>query len=111
MVVNPYIVGFQSGVLHLAMTFGRAAVVSDVGDLGHTVTQAEGGVVVPPEDSGALADALERVVSDPELAATLGAGGHRYAREHAAWDTVAEQVEAALSSLNGAGRLNGTGRS
>jgi glycosyltransferase involved in cell wall biosynthesis len=110
-VVNPYIVGFQSGVLHLAMTFGRAAVVSDVGDLGHTVNQAAGGLVVPPEDSGALADALERVVSDPELAARLGAGGHRYAREHVAWDAVAEQVEAALSSLNGAGRLNGAGPS
>jgi glycosyltransferase involved in cell wall biosynthesis len=109
-VVNPYIVGFQSGVLHLAMSLGRAVVVADVGDLGSVVAAGKSGLVVPPEDAGALAEALEQVVSDPELAARFGAEGRRRAHERSSWETVAEHVEGALASVAGAGSINGDGR-
>ncbi len=101
-VVTPYVVGFQSGVLHVAQTHGRAVVASDVGDLGSAVRDDEAGVLVPPEDPAALADALEQVVSDPELAARLGANGRRRVLELSGWDRVAERVEEAISALNGA---------
>jgi glycosyltransferase involved in cell wall biosynthesis len=100
-VVTPYVAGFQSGVLHLAMNNARAVVVSDVGELGPVVRAAGNGLVVPPDSAGALADALEEVLADPGRAAELGAAGRRHVLEASGWDRVAELVEGALSSLNG----------
>jgi glycosyltransferase involved in cell wall biosynthesis len=101
-VATPYIVGFQSGVLHLAQSHARAVVTSDVGDLGTVVREGEGGIVVPAGDAAALADALEQVVADAALAERLGANGMRSARERGGFDRFAERVEAALASVNGA---------
>jgi glycosyltransferase involved in cell wall biosynthesis len=101
-VVNPYVAGFQSGVIHLAMTFGRAVVACDVGDLAKAVVHEQSGLVVPPQDPDALADALERVVSDRDLAVRFGAEGHRLAFDQSGWDKVAARVEEALGTLNGA---------
>jgi glycosyltransferase involved in cell wall biosynthesis len=100
-VVTPYFVGYQSGVVHLAMTMGRAVVSADVGDLGSSVIEGETGLLVPPNDAGALAAALERVVSDPKLASRFGAEGRRRVLESSGWEAVAERVEQALRSLNG----------
>lgn len=51
----------QSGVLHLAIAKGVPVVVTDVGALGETVKALGCGVVVPPGDPMALADAIERI--------------------------------------------------
>jgi glycosyltransferase involved in cell wall biosynthesis len=103
-VVTPYVVGYQSGVIHLAMTMGRAVVTADIGDLGSAVIDGETGRVVPPEDRDALVEAMEQVIADPELASSFGAEGRRRVLDRSGWETVAELVEAALGRLNGAGR-------
>ena len=96
-VVTPYLTGYQSGVVHLAMTMARALVSSAVGDLATAVVDGETGLTVPPGDPHALALALERVVSDPQLAEQLGSEGRRRLLEGASWDVVAERIERALS--------------
>ncbi len=98
-VVTPYHVGYQSGVVHLAMTMARAVVTSDVGDLSAAVRDGETGIVVPPDDPRTLADALERVVADRDLAERLGRRGCELLDESASWEVVAEKVEAALLAL------------
>jgi glycosyltransferase involved in cell wall biosynthesis len=98
-VATPYLAGWQSGVIHLAMTMGRPVVTSDVGDLGAAVGDGEAGLVVPAGDASALADALERLVSDRALAERLGAEGRRRMTTGSSWDAVAEKVEAALEAL------------
>ena len=98
-VVTPYHVGYQSGVIHLAMTMARAVVTSDVGDLSAAVRHDKTGLIVPPDDVPALADALERVVADPALADRLGAGGLQRVSEAASWDVVAQKMEEALMGL------------
>jgi glycosyltransferase involved in cell wall biosynthesis len=97
-VATPYFVGYQSGVVHLAMTMGRAVVATDVGDLGSAVVDGETGLVIPPEDPGVLADALERVVSDPDLANRMGVRARERVLERSGWEKVAERVEEALRS-------------
>jgi glycosyltransferase involved in cell wall biosynthesis len=62
-----------------AMMRGTAVVVSDAGGLAEQVTEGETGCRVPAGDAAALADALERVLSNRGLAERLGARG----REHA----------------------------
>ena len=51
----------------------RAVVGSRVGGIPDVVGDGETGILVPPGDSAALADALVRVLSDRELAERLGA--------------------------------------
>ena len=98
-VAAPYLAGSQSGVVHLAMTMSRAVVASDVGELGQVVADGETGRLVPAGDVEALAAALEEVVSDPALAARLGAEGRKRLLAESGWEHVAERVETALLPL------------
>ncbi len=95
-VVTPYLTGYQSGVVHLAMTMARALVSSEVGDLTTVVVDGETGLTVPPGDPSTLARALERILADAELADRLGREGRRRLMERSSWEVVAERVEAAL---------------
>ena len=52
---------------------GRAVVGSRVGGIPDVVADGETGLLVPPGDALALAEALERVLSDRALAERLGA--------------------------------------
>ena len=97
-VATPYLVGYQSGVIHLAMTMARAVVTSDVGDLPDAVRDGESGLVVPGGDAGRLAEALETVLADPGLAARMGDEGRRLVMSGSGWDAVAERFEAALDA-------------
>ena len=70
-------------VLLEAMSAGKACVVTDVPGSGMTsVVQAGGtGLIVPPGDSTALASALEKLATNPDLVAELGRQGRtRYER-------------------------------
>jgi glycosyltransferase involved in cell wall biosynthesis len=74
---------------------GLPVVASEQGDLAHLVGKA--GLMVTPDDAAELADALDKVLGDPELRRTM----HFAARRHAAgmtWDAAAAQVETALIS-------------
>lgn len=92
-VVLPYRVGYQSGVLHLAMTMGRAVVATDVGDLASAVEDGTTGLTVPPADPDALARALVRVLADSELADRFGAAGRARLMAGSDWATVARGVD------------------
>jgi glycosyltransferase involved in cell wall biosynthesis len=58
-----------------AMACGLPVVASDVGGLPEVVEQGRTGFLVPPADVGALATALERLIADPALRASLGEAG------------------------------------
>lgn len=58
-----------------AMERGRAVVASAVGGLPEIVRDGETGLVVPPGDPGALAEALGRIVDDPARTAAMGRAG------------------------------------
>jgi glycosyltransferase involved in cell wall biosynthesis len=64
-----------------AMACRRPLIASDVSALGPTVRAAGSGLVVPPGDAVALADALTTLTA-PRLRAELGSTGRRYAEEH-----------------------------
>lgn len=90
-VVQPYVTATQSGVAQIAFHFERPVITTDVGGLAEIVPDGEAGLVVPPEDPAALADALVRFVEE-------GLGermveGVRRAKERTSWASVAEAVE------------------
>lgn len=97
-VATPYVAGSQSGVVHLAMTMGRAVVSSDVGDLAEAVQDGVTGVVVPAGDPAALRAALEDVLNDERRARRLGDAGRKRVLEEFGWERVAERVDDEISA-------------
>ena len=63
-----------------AMHMARPVVASRVGGLPDAVRHEETGRLVPPDDVGALADALRIVLSDRDSAAAMGMRGREIAR-------------------------------
>jgi glycosyltransferase involved in cell wall biosynthesis len=95
--VFPYVSGESaSGALATALGHGRPAVVTDV--LGDTVREYGAGAVVPPGDPRALADAINRLLDDPEALQEAFRGTER-ARRALSWDAIAEAHERLYSDL------------
>jgi starch synthase len=57
------------------------------------------GLLVPPSDPGALADALARVLEEPGLAARMGEVALRVGREEYTWEANARRMTAIYRSL------------
>jgi len=75
--------GLPMSVLE-AMAAGLPVVASAVGGIPELVVDGETGLLVPPGDPDALADALGKLITDPELRQRLGAAGR--ARAEACFD-------------------------
>ena len=60
LVVLPYLSATQSGIVQIAMAFDKPMVVTSVGGLPDVVAEGKTGFIVPPEDSGAIAEAVIR---------------------------------------------------
>ena len=69
-------------VLLEAMAAGTPVVASRTGGIPATVCDGKNGLLVPPRDAGALATAIDRVLGDDDLAASMGAAGRATASEH-----------------------------
>lgn len=67
-----------------ATAAGLPAIASNVGGIPEIVVDGESGLLVPPEDPGALAAAIDRLRRDPGLARRLGAAAR--ARTRALYD-------------------------
>ncbi|MEY3041412.1 MAG: hypothetical protein RLZZ174_494, partial [Pseudomonadota bacterium] len=75
-----------------AMACGTPLVSTTGGALGEVVGDA--GLTVPPGDSTALAEAIDRLLRAPELRQGLGARGRRRVRETFSWHGVGEAMAA-----------------
>jgi glycosyltransferase involved in cell wall biosynthesis len=71
LLVLPYVEASQSGVLMAALPFAIPVVVTNVGEIGETVTSHGLGLVVPPGDALALAGAITNILRRPELRKTF----------------------------------------
>ena len=82
-----------------AMAAGKPIVYSGAGEGADLVREAGAGLVVPPGEPEALADAIARVIADPALAARLGRAGRRYAGEHLSWRALVRDWSDQLAAL------------
>jgi len=90
----------QSGVLATALAFGKPTVVSDVGGFGE-VAAGGAALLVPPGDSDALRDAVERLLGDPQERERLASGALAAAAGPYSWQAVAGQTLALYRELVG----------
>jgi glycosyltransferase involved in cell wall biosynthesis len=89
-------------VLLEAMSYRVPVVASNLGGITDIVTHGETGLLVPPADTTALADALERLAADAALAERLGAAGHRVVHERFSWPAIVAQWERCYAAALGA---------
>ncbi|MBV9282345.1 MAG: glycosyltransferase family 4 protein [Chloroflexi bacterium] len=78
-------------VLLEAMAAGLPVVASDIEGYRHVLTHEREGLLVPPKDSQALADAVCLLLEDRDLAARMGSCGLHTAAQYS-WQSIAERV-------------------
>ncbi|MCL6630548.1 MAG: glycosyltransferase, partial [Armatimonadetes bacterium] len=71
-VVLPYTEASQSGVLAVAYAMGKPVVATAVGSLPEGVEEGVTGLLVPPADSDALAQAIITLLEDDKLRREMG---------------------------------------
>jgi starch synthase len=100
------------GIVNLeAMACETAVVATATGGIPEVVADGETGLLVPFESDGAggardparfaddIAERLNRVLADPDLAARMGRAGRRRAVERFSWTAIAAETAALYSSL------------
>ena len=92
-VILPFNEATQSGSLLYAMTHGRCVVTTNVGEIPATI--GDFGIVVPPRDPAALADALDLAVSDPGRCDEIGAAARLHVLREFDWVRIASLTVAA----------------
>jgi glycosyltransferase involved in cell wall biosynthesis len=101
MVALPYKDATQSGVLASAFGNHRPVVASATGGIPDIVKDGVNGLLVPPGDARALADALERTLTSKALSTRLAEGAKLTAAGQMDWDHIADEVFSAYLSVIG----------
>lgn len=93
-------------VLLEAMAASRPVVASDIQGYNSVVRHNIEGLLVPPKDPEALAQALGKLLGDPQLRRSMGARGHLRAEEYD-WTHIASRVldyyQSLLEEVRGTG--------
>jgi phosphatidylinositol alpha-1,6-mannosyltransferase len=89
------------GIVFLeAAAAGIPSVAGESGGSAEAVVDGETGFVASdPSDAAAVASAIDRLVSDPELASRQGQAARRRAETHFAYDVLAPRLSAAMSGI------------
>jgi glycosyltransferase involved in cell wall biosynthesis len=90
-VVLPYVTATQSGIVQIAYGFERPVITTNVGGLPEVVRDGETGLLVPPADPDALADAVIKYFND-DLGETLTRGVREH-KEEFSWERMVETIE------------------
>jgi glycosyltransferase involved in cell wall biosynthesis len=80
------------------MAMGKAVVANDHPEQKRVIEQSGAGYCVPYQEQP-FADALVRVLRDPDGAKALGERGRRYVMDHRAYGVIADSVEQRLRQV------------
>lgn len=92
--------GLGTSVLD-AMACGKAVVGTSAGGIPEVVVDGETGLIVPPRDPAAMADAIVRLLEDPALRARMGAAGLARVRSDFSAERMAQQTAQTYERLLG----------
>ena len=84
-----------------AMASRTPVIASEVGGLKFSVADRETGLLVPPQDEAAFANAIDSILSDPQWRKELGINARARVEAKFSWDGVANQIgEEYTTALN-----------
>jgi glycosyltransferase involved in cell wall biosynthesis len=81
------------------MAAGLPVVATRVGGVPDIVADGETGILVPPDDEAGLAEAIARLLRDPQLARSMGEAGRRRQRVEFTIEATVGRVEALYEEL------------
>lgn len=98
-VLMPSIVESFGNVAVEAQSLTRPVVATSVGGLREIVVDGESGLLVPPRDPRAVADAVAKLLDDPALAERLAVAGARRVREEFGFERMTRGLEEAIATV------------
>lgn len=75
-----------------AMSCGMPVVATDIPGISEVVRDKETGLLVPPKDPKALADAIIKLLKDEELRRKMGEAGRKRVEEEFTWDRITKKI-------------------
>ena len=81
------------------MSYNKAAIASKIGGLTDIVADGETGILVPPNNPGALHTAIVYLLENPEIIEEMGRKGYERWRQNFTPEAVAPRIEALSQSL------------
>jgi glycosyltransferase involved in cell wall biosynthesis len=97
--------------LYEYLAAGVAVVASNIGQIADLIAHEQNGLLCPPGDAPALADALMRLYEDHALRTRLARAGRSFVGRNHSWDAVAERMLAIAlpgdRALKGAAYIRG----
>jgi glycogen synthase len=86
-------------ILLEAMMFSKPVVATDIGGMREIIEDGVSGLLIPPDDSKALVEALHELVASPELRARIGRNGRKAFVAGFSLERMAEGVERYYESI------------
>lgn len=90
-VVLPYKAIDNSGLLHLAMSYGKKIVASRLGSLKDIIEHGKTGLLFEPNDPVDLASKLELLISKRDDYATMGKNAQKYMKDNHSIEEIAKR--------------------
>jgi len=91
-------IGLSPLKLYEYMACGKPVVASAIRGVADVLEASEGGIPVPPENPEALAEAISKLLENPESRTEMGSRGLSYVTENYSWYSVAKQVDGVCKS-------------
>ena len=98
-IVFPYREIDVSGVLMAALRYERPIIASAIGGFAELLVDGRHGLLVPPDDAGALSAAMARLCSEPETRSAMGAAAAELGRAIPSWNEIAASTTAFYRSV------------
>ena len=84
-----------------ALVRGRPVIATAVGGIPEVVEHGRNGILIPPRDVQALAEALAEFHARPHASLDMGERASAHVREHHTWDRVAQRFEGVYDEVLG----------
>jgi glycosyltransferase involved in cell wall biosynthesis len=92
LVALPYQDATQSGIVPIAYLFGRPVVATRVGSIPEVVDDGKTGLLVEPGDEQSLANAVVKLLRDPDTCKSMGKAAAAKLEQDLSWQIIAKKT-------------------